>query len=472
MKKLLSICNKTIFNELLFKCVFLAVTLAIASPFVHLFLGEYVKVLLVWGFILIVYQLINNRSIFKSPYLLLLLLFAGLYGVTIFLNREMNFLSNIKALMYMLLIFIVMFGYKKDKEKDEVLKEIKILIVTFLCISFCMALASFITYVFSIRGHAVYNGQWVYYGMFENRLWGIYNPSTGSAINTISILFCLGYWVSLASGKWQKILLAFNIFIHYSCLLLTNSRTALYTLILGAGLLLFLYIVYGRNETKRNINITFLRSAVISAVVCGILLISVAPIREAFSYLPGAVNYIKNEKADKKESDKKKIEKEELTRLEELENRPGGILTGRTELWEAGIKTFAESPVFGITRENISERVGKNLEDDYWVKDLQRGGVHNIYITVLVSSGVVGFIPFMIFIVVLVINIIKCSYRCAVRKCDGILLCVSVVIIVQLIMECLEGRILYQVGAFYSLFWCLAGYVTYFIEKDKVKENS
>lgn len=472
MKKLFAKCDKSVFNVLLFKSVFLAVTLAIASPFVHLILGDYVKVLLIWGFLIIVYQLFRQRSKFKNPYLILLVLFAGLYGITILLNRQLNFSANLKALMYMVLIFVVIYGYGKERDKDTALREIKVLIITFLCVAFCMALASFITYMFSIKGHVVYNEQWVYYGMFENRLWGIYNPSTGSAINTISILLSLGYWFYEASRKWEKILLAVNIFIHYICLILTNSRTALYTLIFGAGLILFLWIIYIRKEDKKPEFKTVLKSVVVSAAACIILVLSVSPVKEAFSYLPGVVSNMRKDDSTIKKSDKKKIEKEQLTRLEELENRPGGILTGRTELWEAGIKTFTEAPLFGITRENIPDRVGKNLDDNYWMRDLQRGGVHNIYLTVLISSGAAGFIPFMIFIVLLIIAILKTFYKCVISKENGIYLCIAVVLSIQLIMECLEGRILYQVGGFYSLFWCLAGYVTYFIEKDKVNKNS
>ena len=163
----------------------------------------------------------------------------------------------------------------------------------------------------------------------------------------------------------------------------------------------------------------------------------------------------------------KKIEQEELERLEEEEERPGGILTGRTELWEAGLKTFVESPVFGVTRENITERVGANLADKYWENDLARGGLHNIYLTVLVSSGIVGFVLFMAFILIYVVKAIRYVFSAEARKQNGFVMCLITISAVLLIMEFLEARILYQVGIFYIIFWCIAGYVLCFTDKTR-----
>lgn len=472
MGKFLTLCKKTVLNEMIFKCSFLAITLAIASPFIHLVLGEYVKIFLVWGIIISAYCIYQRRRI-KNPYLILLLCFAGLYGITIIFNRELNFSANVKALLYMVMIFIVMFGYDIERKNEDAVREIKAVIKTFLIISFFMALVSFTTYVFSIKGHAVYNEQWVYYGMFENRLWGIYNPSTGSAINTISILLGIGYWFYLPVSGRQKVFLAVNTFVQYVCLVLTNSRTALYTLIMGMGLLVLLKMLYTRKEEGRPGRKNILKSLMVSLIVCVVLIVTVTPVKNMLSYLPGAISYLQNkEPGDKETKEEKKIQKEELTRLEELENRPGGFLTGRTELWQAGLETFMENPLFGITRENIPEKVGSNLDDNYWLRDLQRGGVHNIYLTVLISSGLAGFIPFTIFICLLIWSILKLFSRCILEKQNGILLSAAVVVTMQLIMELLEGRILYQVGVFYSLFWCLAGYVFYYLKKDKVKRNS
>ena len=108
--------------------------------------------------------------------------------------------------------------------------------LVFVGVSFLLAAASLYTYVFSVKGHAMYNGQWVYYGMFENRLWGLYNPNTGSAINRSHFVDFRLLIFFRPKRKVMKAFFVINVLCHYFCLLLTNSRTALYTLIIGVGI--------------------------------------------------------------------------------------------------------------------------------------------------------------------------------------------------------------------------------------------
>lgn len=469
--------NRTVLNTTVFICVFIAATLSAASPFIHLIIAPYMKVFLVWGFILVFYQVAMNYHKYLNKFYLILLLFTFSYVITILINREQNFNNNLKALMYMIIIFTLVFDYDPHKKKEVIYNTIKYIFLTFIITSFALTLVSFGTYVFSIQGHAMYNEQWVYYGMFENRLWGLYNPSTGSAINTLAILMILGYWIYY---KTKSILLrtffAIALVIHYFCLLLTNSRTALFTLIIGLGILVFFSPRYmGKIRYKQNKLKQIIISLFLSFGCCIIVFASVAPIRAVLSYAPGAIKYVDRMLDDSgHKKNKNKIEKEELTRLEELEERPGGVLTGRTVLWKAGIKTYFEAPLFGITRENISENVSKNLDDDYWLRDLQRGGLHNIFITVLVSSGAIGFCLFIIFIVLLVY---KCFYYLISNKHyvhTGIVYALFTILAILMIMEFFESRILYQVSIFYVLFWCIAGLTLSLIdrpEESKIHEN-
>lgn len=463
--------KSTVLNDFWIKIFFIVSMLLSASPFIHLVIAPFIKILLIWGMIVLVYQIVTEKQRYKNIYSVLMGIFIISYGITVFINRDMNFVANIKIWFYMIVIFFVVFSVNPNMKKEDIIREVKILIWVFTIASFVLALISFGTFVFSIKGHGVYESQWVYYGMFENRLWGLYNPSTGSAINAISILLMAGYWIYFEpKKKVTKVLLCVEMLIQYFCLLLTNSRTALYTLFVGIMGVIFLAIGYHSKEKSCTGKRLMKQGAFV--FLGGLILFStVAPIRNGLAYIPGIVKKI--DEIDKKENKKTEIEKEELTRLEELEERPGGILTGRTELWKAGIETFKEDPIFGIARENVSERVAVNLKDDYWFRDLQRGGLHNIYITVLVCSGIVGFIFFMLIVLNLIIRCIRYVFTGNMIKNKGVPLIIIPVLIVQLIMEFLEARILYQVNIFYILFWCMAGYFVYFFnqsEKDMTDE--
>lgn len=457
--------KKIVLNEFWLKMSFLVSMLLSASPFIHLAIAPFIKLLLVWGILVLSYQLLRQRERYKNVSSMLVIAFIISYGFTVFVNRQMNFIANVKIWCYMLVILLVIFNVDPKKKRDDIVYEIKQIIWTFTIVSFCLAVVSFGTFVFLINGHGMYESQWVYYGMFENRLWGLYNPSTGSAINTLSILLLAGYWIYFKpQKKFVRALLCMEMIIHYLCLILTNSRTALYTLLIGVAGLIFLSIGYYSKERKFSMKKLTVQT-VCALLGCIILFSTVAPIRLGLAYVPGVVKMFVNNVENGEVKDE--IEKEELTRMEELEERPGGILTGRTELWKAGIQTFKESPLFGIARENVNIRVADNLEDDYWLRDLQRGGLHNIYITVLVCSGIVGFIFFVSIVLNLIVRCIKYVFSKKMKQNQGIPLIIIIVLVVQLIMEFLEARILYQVNVFYIIFWCMAGYFMYFFNQSK-----
>ena len=146
--------------------------------------------------------------------------------------------------------------------------------------------------------------------------------------------------------------------------------------------------------------------------------------------------------------------------MEQAENREGGILTGRDDLWKAGIKALGQSPILGLGRENIANETEKYLEGENWKESLHIGGLHNIYITVLVSSGILGFSLLAVFAALSFWRVIKNPVRG--RKIGlwyGVL---TVITMTFYITELVEARILYQVGIFYVLFWTFLGLLNAF----------
>ncbi|MBP5292190.1 MAG: O-antigen ligase family protein, partial [Lachnospiraceae bacterium] len=162
----------------------------------------------------------------------------------------------------------------------------------------------------------------------------------------------------------------------------------------------------------------------------------------------------------------------------ELREGEEGVLTGRPMLWYAGFRTFLESPVFGVTRENLSQRVGVNLTDPGWMPDLEAGGVHNGPLTVLICSGLAGFLPMMVFAIVLLRRLLRgLSVLLSGRisgdtdsmgktKARGMadvgIAFAGAVTLVALILaaEVTESRILYQVNVFFAFFWTICGYAS------------
>ena len=146
----------------------------------------------------------------------------------------------------------------------------------------------------------------------------------------------------------------------------------------------------------------------------------------------------------------------DLTRIEKTEDRNEGFFNGRSDLWQAGLKAFVKAPIFGIGRENIYEKATENLHESRWAVNMRVGGLHNIYVTILVSSGIVGFLLMAIVAIGSAISIIKCLVKAS--SMSIFMPCAAVITLYFYITEFVEARILYQVTIFNVLFWLILGF--------------
>lgn len=460
--------NALYINRVAFKIAFIITMLLSAVPYIHGILSPYIKILLVWGIGSVGCDILTGARLIRNKFTGILLAFAGCYGISIILNRDLNFTTNIKTLAYMVVIFILLYGHDLSVDKEKVKNEMRLLSYIFCVIAFILSFICFMTYALSIRTHYNTADGWMYIGMFENRLWGLYNPNTGSAINTVTII--LTVFLMFTRRKKSKLILAFhivNLCIQLFCLKLTSSRTALYVLYIAAAMLIFYLIPmkWLKERSFKNYAIRIVAAAL--SVLC--LSAAMEAVKIGLSYVPSLVSSVIS--VGNGDNDGFEIAPEDLERIEIMENREGGFLTGRQYLWNAGLNAFKKAPVFGVTRENIYDYAQEFIEGNSWKGSLKAGGLHNIYITILTSSGIVGFAVMALFAVWSLIKMLKALYQ---KKFSGKnrywFICGFVLIIIFFIMEMFEARILYHVNIFYLVFWSYYGYTMYFTEKVSVPD--
>lgn len=174
-------------------------------------------------------------------------------------------------------------------------------------------------------------------------------------------------------------------------MLLTGSRTSLYAFIICSGAFCFFML------SKKNKRFSLKRAKgwavniCISILVMGTIYSIGIPVKGAMAYVPKMVDVEipgLNGAADKeKTSAKKKKNKVDLTRMEELEDRGGGLLTGRTYIWNAGLTALKQAPVFGLSKNATYDYAKEYIGDPQWLEHL-KVSLHNVYITVLVARAV------------------------------------------------------------------------------------
>ncbi len=463
--KVLQLVEQTICNRMIYKMVFIILLMLNIVPLLHEKVGSYVKLMLVWGIVILVWEFIRNPSgLFKVKGMAWLLAFAVSYGITILCNREAYFSENVKALCYMILFFLLFYGINRNKKRDSVIKEIHGIGWTVILTTFVLAIICFVMFLLSIEYKYVADGVVLRLGIHQNRLWGLYNPNVGATLNIIS-MFCSIVMLLEETNrhKLMRMFLIINSVLQYVCLVLTASRTAIYAMYIGIGMLVYFVcgVVYKKKIWKK---------AIIAIASMAVMFLAVTLTNKIMWQLPKLFPTVEVKASSLFSMNRKDTDKESN----------GGMLNGRQYMWTAGFQQFNDAPFFGVTREQVAEKVKKKLAFEEGMnkktvrsikRALKNGGVHNMYLTILVSSGLVGFVLFCGFVISYFSRILWYVQRIKVLKGNEWFLGTLVLCIIMLIMEMFENRILYQVNIFYALFWMLMGYAMYFAQPKSLEES-
>lgn len=471
MKKLLDIVG----NRIVYACVLIVTLLLDTILIVHDYTGPFLKAFIVWGVVIIAVDFFRGKYLWRTKQLKWLIMFCIAYAITTVLNRESHFGDNIKTLAYMIVFFIILYGHNRETSIDMWKKQVRIVSLVYVWATAVLSSICLLTYIFSINMQIEANDGYMYVGMCENRLWGVYNPNAGACIAVIAIFLTLGLLMTLKKCQiYKKALLILNIIIQYVCMLLTGSRTSLYAFIICIGVLAFFLFSkkYKRFSLKtvKGWALNILVSVLVMGAVYGIG----TPVKAAMTYVPEIVDVKVPELNTKKENkktntSKKKKKKVDLTRMEEIEDRDGGLLTGRTYIWNAGLTALKQAPVFGLSKNATYDYAKEYIRDSQWLEHL-RVSLHNVYITVLVASGGIGFILFLIFIVLNIFPMLKTAITCQERAEYNLFLVCMIVVGCLLIIECFEARIIYRTEVFNPLFWTICGFAYNYVEIVRKRE--
>lgn len=477
MNGLKKIIEQTAGNRTAFLLSFLPAALLNDVPYLNLYLGRFMKIFLVWGAFLLVYQALSRpgfrRSLFSLP-MLLLFAFLAVNIVTVFLHREYPLRESLPRISYMLLYFGVLYGqerYSDSVDRQKTWYRLSVLLVVIIAV---FSLIGFASFLWSIQFAFRRGEQTIWFGMKDYRLWGLFNANVGGMFCVIAIGAAL-YLLSRRPRRAGRIVLMASIVLQWLTLILTQSRGALGALVVMCGIITF-GTCYNRGVCSRGGQRTAMfRSfapGVASAVAVALALIFAGPlVRQGLSYVPWAISPERARTLQEAElsglhlavGDDELWDDEELLKrpkLERIEKLTGAEVTsGRKLLWCSGIEEWKKEPIFGLSYEGmvdkVSERVGASMAGN-----IRAGGLHNIYVTVWVVTGIVGAVVFLVFLLFQAIAAL-CNLRRTWR--GGVLIQRDLLISIALafgilVAEVVEARTLYGLNFVAVITWYLLGY--------------
>ena len=490
-----------------FKAVLLFVMVVSTIQWVHYHFAFIYRGFLVWGALIIAWDYFHGKKLWEGKTLNLLMAFCMFYAVTIFLNRETELVKNLKALAYMVILFITLYGGGKadpvQTKRERKILTTELVVLFSLIALLCLAL-------FLMGFHKTYKTPDKvigYVGSFNMRLAGLMNSNTIGAFFSISVLLDLGLLLGKKLAKnWQKVFIWINLGLSVLCLLLSYSRTSLYAL--AAALALGVFWLLPRHvRAFDTASFKTVMTARITAALCLLLVITevAAPAHDLLYKLEGVIPVQTSTKksgssakkdsaastaaaaetestaataekgttaADGTKSAAKTDAAAETTAVPEttkkgngtavdpLDGHPDGeldsALTGRVTIWKTALKLCKEKPLFGFTNCGFADTMWQMLYGTGYGVHVRNGGLHNIYMEILLSSGLVGTVCMGMFGIVCLIMVLvrRKDWTKAAETSTVVLL---LLIVFFLIAELMESRILYRTGFFVVFFWMAAG---------------
>lgn len=443
-------------NPFYIKCIWVIIGLLTAVPIIRIHIEHFIKIILIWGLLVLAYLFFTKKLNLKKIEMVLLVLFSVSYAITIVLNFGKHTGEEISLFMYTVTFFFLLTWCDRDKKAEQIRKEVLCLFKIIAWMTFVFATICLVMYFASVQSEIIIEKSIFPVGMWEGRLWGIYNPNTGAVLNYISMIVIVLILQWEKKSKKLKILYWINFAIQACCFVLTQSRGATVALYV----FLVLYIIFVRKNKFSFNGLKDKGYRLLLAVVTVVLLrvgydLALSGL-QIVKEVPYRIIYTLNGEED---TEQKLKEKDQLAKREVDKSNAASETSGRSDLWKLGIEAFSENPVFGIGNQSIDDVLKEGLSKK-WYDNSARGGLHNIYITVLVSAGAMGTLFLLAYWAVILWKGLKYELS---AKSDRFGQQLLVFIPAWLAGDLVESRIVLSTGFLAIVFWIVIGYSMYFL---------
>ncbi len=411
-----------------------------------------------WGVYLVYYKIIKQDCMERLRFGLWIIAFLAVNFISMLTNISMNFVYNIVMLLHISICFFIFYGIHTERNfnpKAELYKVCKFII--------------YATAIFGSLGFVLmmcdvkFEWFWIKFIIFENRYTGVYiNPNILGFISVVSIVCCHlvmkpDFLVQAKRTRISRIWLAFCLLVDLFSLLLCDSNAS-FTLFICYVIftLVFIYFSSSARMKKRQI---FIKSFAVIVAAAYVVL-------TAFM-----VRTICQREISKLVSSNK-IDKQAVVSVNEITGPEAitfshvnkNIDSGRIKLLKESVKLFKLSPVFGISNGNIIEYSQKYLDGTLSLS-YHNSDIHNGYLTIIVSTGIVGFLIFAIWGLKFGKHIVFNLFKRQNAGSQDILPCLFAFCCGYLVYSLFEKALLFDISFMVLWFWYMLGMTSVYLNK-------
>ncbi|WP_279160964.1 O-antigen ligase family protein [Thomasclavelia cocleata] len=404
--------------------------------------------LLIWALVIIGHDIYKKEFKIKKNYSLLMLVQGFILLLATILNSYSDLNSYVIAIMQ-LVIYLLIFNNPASMTKKDIVEEVKMIIPL---VNVLVGFASLVSIGMFIVGFSSLANGWTL-GMVGSRLFGVYfnsNPAAFLACITI-VLALIAIRENFKGKPWYLV----NIGVQIVYILLTKCRVALIILVVIIIMVGYYFLIRRRPYSmfKRIMLVLGLVFIITSASLLGQGIVEFVPQMQG----------IASKETSRFQTDKIK-EAGHLLISGDIEDFYKGLTiidevsNGRVSLTKAALQIWQTDPLIGIGANNF-KKIGIQETDvlEYWAVQVVHS--HNVFLEALVTTGVIGFIIFVIFFfkcVLMSFNVLKVSQG---KEIYFIVQMFIMIVLSEFIGGLSDYGVFYIYSLSATLAWCFLGYL-------------
>ncbi len=432
-----------------------------------------------------VFRLLNFNAYKKTKGIILLILFLLSYVLSSVITIQYGVSSNIKAIIWMGMQFFLLYAYDSNRTVEEIKREAIIIGWVIIGYTFIVSLLGIGCFALVYNNYVIVNDVATITGFLWNRLWGFYSdPNYGAILSIISFVLSF-FFILKYKRKGITVFLIINMITEMFYITFSDSRTAQVSM---AVTFAWMAVIFVRKVRFVEVLKPFLRIIVIGGITLAVVISSFACVQGIKIVGNKYLDSVKNPDsvlfywfdAEKRESytpnividDDPEIKDFVIGRpVEDMGGEGGDVSNRRFSIWGSAIEVFKTKPLTGVSFRNVVPYALENLPETYIVNNNQTNfaSMHNLFMDVLVSHGLLGIGLFIAFMILVLIAIFKKLFK--LDRQDYIFYGLVLSIIVPIFVSSFfYSEILYINTSGAVIFWIALGYLMNLSDKLQKEE--
>lgn len=415
-------------------------------------------VVAMFGAAVVCLDLFTRRVFLTAKNVVWLALFLAICTLSSVVNAKYGVIGNVRNLVWLAISFFLLYPIDPTRTLDRVKKEIKYVGNILITVWFLACGASLVMFVLQVGYYVdVYPDSFARMGFIEGRLFGVFeDPNYAAVVAMIAIIYSI-FNLNNTDKKWLKAFYIGGIIVDFCYIVLSGSRTTEVAAIIVVFLAAYFLLLKKYDNVKANVHFKQFALVLASMLCSAVLIFSFIFLRKALGYLPEVVgaHFTAVSVAEQKPRRHIDITRDDVSNSADISNC-------RFKIWRSALELFKSKPIFGVSPRNMRTYAKTAFPKGFIAQ--RSYAVHNAYLDVLTSTGLLGAVIMFIFLVKYLISVFQFLFVKLNNKNYGLVLFSFINVATVAISAFFLSEIFFVNTIGVLTFWLNLGYSHYFIK--------